>query len=103
MILINLTPHKITIGEREIKPAGIIARCQEITDVAGVVDGVELVYRNYGKIEDLPQPKPNVMYLVSHIIRVAAKERLDVASPGDAIRDEDGKIIGCTNLIVNKK
>jgi hypothetical protein len=105
MNFINLTPHAVRVihdkGELTFEPSGKIARCEEFTKVAHNLNGVELVYRNYGKVENLPGPDVQTMYIVSVLVRLAVPERYDVVSPGDLIRDDDGNIIGCKNLVLN--
>ncbi len=106
MNFINLTPHAIHLihdnGEMTIEPSGKIARCKEITKPAHVLNGIEIVYRSYGEVEYLPESDVQTMYIVSALVRLAVPERSDVASPGDLLRDENGNIIGCKNLVVNK-
>ena len=102
MEFINLTPHGINIiQKRFIEPSGTVARCTEITENAGRAGGVPLIYRHYSDVEGLPEPKNDVMYIVSHMVRVALPERKDLVSPGNLLRDCDGNIIGCTNFIRN--
>lgn len=103
MLVVNHTPHVVTIGEMVIEPCGNVARCVEISAPAGSFAGVELITRQYGHVEGLPEPLPNVMYIVSALVRMALPERNDLASPGDLVRDENGKITGCKNLVVNKR
>lgn len=99
--LVNLTQHAINLPDRSIEPSGTVARCAEVTAEAGAFDGVSLVRRSYGAVSDLPDPQPNTLYIVSMLVRLACPNRTDLASPGDLVRDEAGKIIGCQNLVVN--
>jgi hypothetical protein len=100
-MLINLTPHAIHLPDRTIEPLGLLARCAEITELAGEFDGVQIVRRRYGQVEGLPDPQNGVIYIVSLLVRMACPERSDLASPGDLVRDENGVIIGAKNLVVN--
>jgi hypothetical protein len=63
------------------------------------MNGIQLVRKSYGSV-DLP-PETGDIYIVSNIVRQAFPDRKDLASPGDLIRDENGIVIGCKNLIVN--
>ena len=102
MDFINLTPHRINlIQKRLIEPSGTVARCAEITEDAGKIYDIPLIYRRYSDVEGLPEPKDDVMYIVSHMVRVALPERKDLISPGDLLRDCDGNILGCTNFVRN--
>lgn len=98
---INLTPHAIHLPGRVIEISGKISRCDEITSFMGEIDGVEIVYRRYGKVHDLPVFQKDVFLIVSLLVRQACPDRGDLLSPGDLIRDENGQIIGCKNLVAN--
>lgn len=99
--LFNLTPHAISLPDRVIPPSGPIARCAEVTAPAGTVDGLELIRRSYGEVTNLPASQADTYYIVSSLVRTALPARLDLLSPGDIIRDANGKIVGVQNLITN--
>lgn len=101
MTLINLTPHAINLPGLTVPPSGTVARCRELTESAGTLNGVEFVTRRYGAVEGLPEPEEGVVYIVSALVRLALPERCDLASPGDLIRDETGQIVGARNLVIN--
>lgn len=98
---VNLTPHAINLIDRVIEPSGTVARCTEVSIFCGVVDGVKLVTRQYGTVAGVPDEQPFTMYIVSAMVRMALPDRLDIASPGDMVRDINGNITGCKNLVVN--
>lgn len=100
-MFINLTPHTIHLPTGDVPPSGIVARCAEITAPAGEIEGVPIVTRCYGAVENLPSVRPYVWYIVSHMCRVACPERFDLVSPGDLTRDDKGRITGCTNLVIS--
>lgn len=56
---------------------------------------------SYGAVEGLPEPKAGVIYIVSALVRAAVPGRLDVASPGELVRDAAGAVVGCKGLSVN--
>jgi hypothetical protein len=56
---------------------------------------IELYKPTYGEVMDLPEPQPNTVYVVSGMVNAATPDRQDVVSPGDHIRDPDGRPIGC--------
>jgi hypothetical protein len=101
-MIINLTPHVVHIEDRDFEPSGTIARCAEVTGYGGTFDGVMLVTKSFGEVENLPDPVNGVMYIVSMLVRSACPDRHDLASPGDLVRDDKGNIVGCKNLAVNK-
>lgn len=101
MNIINLTPHEIHLPDRNVLPSDFVARCNEVTKDAGEFDGVKLIRREYGDVYGLPDPVADTLYIVSLLVRQALPERKDLASPGDLVRDGDGKIVGAKNLVIN--
>jgi hypothetical protein len=51
-----------------------------------------------GNPQGLPEPEDGVVLVVSALVAEAAPEREDLAYPGEAIRDSDGKIVGAKGL-----
>ena len=101
-MFINLTPHSIVVAGRTFQPSGTVARVSQVNTVVGTThDGIELVQASYGAVMDLPEPVAGTLFIVSAMVRAALPERKDLVSPGDAIRDADGKIIGVKNLVIN--
>ena len=98
----NFTPHDINIeGQEPIKSEGII-RCKEIVDIVGEHAGVTLIKKTFGGLEGLPAPEEGTLFVVNIVAAAAAKEigRTDCVVPGEIIRDDEGKIIGCKNLAI---
>lgn len=100
-MFVNMTPHEININGLTFPASGKIARVTQANVLVGYHEVVELMQACYGKVVDLPDPVDGVVYIVSGKVRAALPERYDLASPGDQIRDADGKIIGVKNLIMN--
>jgi hypothetical protein len=69
--------------------------------LVGEHDGLPLYQAEFGEVEGLPEPAEGVLYVVSMLVRQAVPERTDVASPGELVRDEQGRVIGCRGLNVN--
>lgn len=104
MSIINLTPHVININNIAIQPSGQIARVASTSKVVDVIDidgqSVEVVETVFGEV-DYGGPcwrQPGTYYLVSALVRLAAKGRTDLLSPGEQTRDSSGKVTGCKNL-----
>jgi hypothetical protein len=108
--IINLTPHPINIaGLGEIKPSGKIARLEEKLELIETIevqrdDMISVAYvpimrKLTGGITGLPEPEPNVVYVVSFPVAQQAVRR-DVLAIGESIRDGNGNIIGCKSLAV---
>lgn len=100
--LINLTPHEIRIihadQEVVIQPSGTVARCQVEQTIVGFVNGIPVYKAIYGQVENLPDPQPGVVYIVSALVAQAVPNRDDVLIPFDSVRDQNGKIVGCKAL-----
>jgi hypothetical protein len=104
-MLVNKTPHDIVIvlqdGERiTIKPEPSPARVDVTTIPYDVIDNVPLVETVYGQVENLPDPEAGVWYIVSGVVISACPHRYDLVRPdtANAVRDEDGRIIGVPAL-----
>ncbi len=109
MQLVNLTPHVVRIfgqdGETllaEIFPSGEVARCSVTSTEVGRVGDVPLFAAVFGQVDGLPEPRPETIFIVSMLVRSALPNRVDLASPGELIRDASGQPIGCKGLNVNR-
>lgn len=101
-MLVNLTPHEITIirdgGNITIPPSGTVARCSVNRRQIGSVDGIPVNKTVFGDVEGLPEPQPGTYYVVSAIVAQARPDRGDLLITDDAVRDAQGRIIGCRAL-----
>ena len=103
----NLTPHDVIIivspsGETMTVPrSGTVARCATVSKSAGMHAGVTLSTVAFGAVEGLPAPVMGRVLIVSALVRSALPGRLDLASPGDLVRDAAGAVVGCRGLVVN--
>lgn len=107
MTIVNCTPHKITIVNedgsilRQFAPSGILPRVSVNKEPMGLLDDgitpVPLYAQAYGTVVDLPEQKEDTFYIVSGLVASAAK-RGDLLVPGDQVRDEEGRVIGCKFL-----
>lgn len=104
MTIINLTPHTVTILAEDgstIKeiPSSGIARCVTTRERAGEIEGVPINRTVFGEVEGLPAPSEGVYFVVSAITAKALKGvRDDLLITDDAVRDEQGRIVGCRAL-----
>jgi len=104
--IVNLTPHALRIstagGVLVLEPSGAVARCAEQRENALPlrVGGVEIVVSavSFGAAEGLPAPEEGVVYVVSALVLAAVPDRADVFAPGPAVRDVEGRVIGCMGL-----
>lgn len=96
---INLTPHPVVLNGITIQPEEIPARCTTSTEVIDNIAGVDIRKKTFGDITGLPEPSEGKYYIVSVIVATALNgSRDDVFVTDGAIRDESGRIIGCTGL-----
>lgn len=103
--IINLTPHEVKVVKAEcikVYPAsGNVARVATNSVKVGEVDGVSLFKTVYVDPEGVPEPKENVLYIVSGLVRTSYPNRTDLISPHGLIRDDEGRVIGCEGFDVN--
>ena len=77
-------------------PAGP-ARVAVAEAPAGHHDGIPLSRPSHGEVTGLPEPVPGVLLIVSRTVQQASP-REDLVVPTGLIRDEAGRLIGCTSL-----
>ena len=111
--IINLTPHVLNLVAREGNevvaswPSSGIARVSqavvELTPFTTVVNGVEVTIprkaATFGDVVDLPAPVEGTVYFVSAMVKAACPDRSDLVSPGDPVRDAEGKVVGCRSFL----
>ena len=109
MKLVNLTPHALNLmpGGPDgptvtIPPSGQVARCatSRVQVDTITVDGVTIPVNRtrFGQVSDLPDPQPDTIYIVSSLVAQAVPDRQDVFIVDDAVRDDQGRIIGARAL-----
>jgi hypothetical protein len=116
---VNLTPHpirlRVDLTNQEPKPldsdiiipkSGVECRISTQSGVEmGSLNGVQLFSADkVGEVENLPEPKPNTIYIVSGKVGDAVNGRADVVRPGtgpndNGIRSEKGFVYAATRLI----
>jgi len=114
MNIVNLTPHEIVILNeqheivKKIPASGKVARLETEKEVAGVslVPGVLFFRTKYGipvcmsknnEQVQFPEREDRTIYIVSGLFR-SGYERPDLWQPGELVRDEDGRPVGCIGL-----
>ena len=101
--IINLTPHPLVFMDEEKKvlfeiPSSGIARASQKETLIGKINGLPIYKMEYGKVENLPAPKEDTVYVVSLLTAQAVPERQDVFVVAHPVRDEQGRIIGAQGL-----
>lgn len=109
MKFVNCTPHAVHFVDSE---GNVLKRWEKCLTPARVrthsrlaghfilEDGVEIpvLSTSKGKVENLPKPMEDTYYIVSAIVRGAAKDRQDLIIPANFQRDKNGIIIGCQSF-----
>lgn len=101
--IINATPHAVTLMGQDntvlmtITASGICPRCSVTREVTGTINGIPVNRSVFGEVVGLPDYDPETIYIVSRLVAEAAK-RPDLYVVDDAVRDEQGRIIGCRAL-----
>lgn len=106
----NYTPHDVVVYKMDgktpvvtIPKTGTFIRVAETVRTISEV-GVPFVhvYRDPDKIEGLPPRVPGRYLIVSDITYQAAIPlgRDDLVRTGPAVRDDDGRIVGCKGLAI---
>lgn len=101
MKIVNLTPHDINIigeiGEvvQTFPASGELARCSVSREQVDVINGIPVNRTVFGAVTGLPEQQEGVVYVVSALVAQAVDGRDDVVIPDDAVRDEQGRIVGC--------
>jgi len=112
-ILINLTPHAITLraadgADTVIPPSGTVARVSSTPGALEAVAGIPVPVagmQTFGGVEGLPEPTPGTLFIVSAMVLAALRgSRPDVVGPGTgpndgAVRNEKGHIAAVTRLV----
>jgi len=85
-----------------IPPSGQVARCatSRVQVDTVTVDGITVPVNQtrFGEVSGLPDPQPDTIFVVSAVVAQAVPHRPDVFIVDDAIRDEQGRIIGARAL-----
>lgn len=106
---VNLTPHELNVRKEDgsfltLPPSGEVARVKVATMTMGRIDGVVITGQAFeSDISGVPPRTDGTYYVVSRLAAEALKEESrveDILIPGPAIRDEDGKVVGCDGLSV---
>lgn len=103
--IVNLTPHDVHVVSEDGSPlrtfprAETPARLAQKTVRVGEVDGIPVTETVFGEPENLPEPEEGVHFIVSVIMAQALKgTRDDLLITAEAVRDEQGRIVGCRSL-----
>ncbi len=82
-----------------ISPSGIVARVKEKMRFSHYVNGIPVMIKVTGGIENLPESEKDTVFIVSFpVVQMAC--RRDVIAIGELVRDGKGNVIGARSLVV---
>ncbi len=102
-MIINCTPHSLTVAGQEFQPSGMVPRVAVSSVEDGTIDGIPVVRTQYGAVEGLPDFEEGVTLIVSALVLSALNgSRRDCVapdtSPASALRNDAGQIVGVRRL-----
>jgi len=104
MTVLNLTPHVLNIvtpeGVVTIERGATVARVATLRVEGAPVAGIPTWETTFGEVTDLPAAREGVVLVVSALVQghPSVRERADVFSPGEPVRDAAGTILGARGL-----
>lgn len=102
--IINLTPSAVTFYAQDGKtilntiPSSGVARAEQTRESIGDINGIPVRKTIYGRVEGLPSPQENTIYIVPVLTAYAASGRDDLFIVDDLVHDPSGQILGCKAL-----
>lgn len=105
MPIINCTPHPLNIHRKDgtvlnLPKGTVVPRLDAVESAINMVEGIEIFVTNFGVTKDLPDEIEGTYLVVSRMVLDANPDRADLLSPGAAVRDDKGNIIGCKGLTI---
>ena len=107
MKIVNLTPHAVRVFDdgalvAEYGDSGVVARVavteERLVGIKQKHGAIPIYSVKFGEVQGLPPMVEGVVYIVSLLVKQAAKDRFDLYSPHGLIRGDDGQPIGCKGL-----
>ena len=101
-MILNCTPHQLNVHTGgqvlTLPPSGVTPRLAPCRSARPDTEGIETVHTELGSVQGLPDPVEGTFLIVSALVLGACPEREDLRSPGEAVRDASGVIVGCKGL-----
>lgn len=105
--IVNLTPHAISVIHTDgtthtFEPSGTVARVTTTQTALESVSGFAVNQTVWGAVENLPEPTPGVVFLVSGMVLGQCLDRPDVVGPDSgpsAVRNEKGHIVAVRGFV----
>ena len=107
MRIVNLTPHEVKIVDGgnnvvAVFPSDGVAWVSQYDVLVDEINSIPVVKTEFGEVLGLPEPAEDTVFIVSRItVEVARARGLntdDLLITSGAVRDDQGRIIGCRAL-----
>ena len=107
MRVVNLTPHEVKIVDGgnnvvAVFPSDGVARASQHDVLVDEINSIPVVKTEFGEVLGLPEPAEDTVFIVSRItVEVARARGLntdDLLITSGAVRDDQGRIVGCRAL-----
>lgn len=104
MRIVNLTPHEVKIVDGgnnvvAVFPSDGVARASQHDVLVDEINSIPVVKTEFGEVLGLPEPTEGTVFIVSRITIEAARAQGrstdDLLVTSGAVRDSQGRIIGC--------
>ena len=96
--IVNLTPHEINIVGHEPIPSSGSVRVAETSHVIDEINGIDIIVKKFGKVEGMPEPQPDTVFVVSLMVAQQLTHRDDILTVGETVRNEAGQVVGAKNF-----
>lgn len=102
MDIVNMTPHPINLLDEDnnpiqtIAPSGDTIRLSQEETVVDSLAGVDVLHIAFTASEELPEFLSGTYFVVSALVANAYPHHTDFLMVARTVRDENGRIIGCT-------
>ncbi len=107
MRVVNLTPHEVKIVDGgnnvvAVFPSDGVARASQHDVLVDEINSIPVVKTEFGEVLGLPEPTEGTVFIVSRITVEAARAQGlstdDLLVTSGAVRDDQGRIVGCRAL-----
>lgn len=107
MRIVNLTPHEVKIVDGgnnvvAVFPSDGVARACQYDVLVDEINSIPVVKTELGEVLGLPEPTEDTVFIVSRITVEAARAQGlntdDLLVTSGAVRDDQGRIVGCRAL-----
>ena len=101
--IVNLTPHPIFVLDDELMvtrafPVSMNPARTSRQEEFHLIDGVIVASFTNLKVVNLPEPDPDMLFIVSRIVKQTLPERNDLLIPAHPYHNDEGAVVGCKSF-----